>query len=306
MWIVNALLFYYSEHIVAGREDVDIYTALYWSLITMATIGYGDVTPIRGLGWIVAGFAAIMGIIAYTLTISVIADWFLSLSIRRSLGMAPLKNKEILVIGDTDTCYELIDELRLNNYLENIGFVTPQQPRKALDIDYVVGDPGSEDVLRKAGVEKAKHIFLCLSDDSKALYLTLLIRSINKEAEIHAVVKHAKTEQLLREAGAKHVVSTRILGRTIASALFEPGVLTILTDIISARGKGDLVEIKITEKHHGKTIREIEEELNQKDKKHNYKIIAIIKPDKTYTITPSPETKPEKQDTIIVIKGQKT
>ncbi len=306
MWIVNALLFYYSEHIVAGRKDIDMYAALYWSLITMATIGYGDVTPVRGLGWVVAGFAAIMGIIAYTLTISVIADWFLSLSIRRSLGMAPLKNKEILVIGDTDTCYELIDELKLNNYIENIGLVTPQQPRELLDIDYVVGDPGSEDILRKAGIEKAKHVFLCLSDDSKALYITLLIRSINKNAEIYAVVKHAKTEQLLREAGAKHVISSRILGRTIASALFEPGVLTILTDIISARGKGDLIEIKISEKQYGKTIKEIEEELNQKDKKHNYKIIAIVKPDKTYIVAPNPETKLEKQDTIIVIKGQRT
>ncbi|MCD6301085.1 MAG: hypothetical protein J7L82_03330, partial [Staphylothermus sp.] len=139
MWIINALLFYYSEHIIAGREEIDIYAALYWSLITMATIGYGDITPIRGLGWIVAGFAAVMGIIAYTLTISVIADWFLSLSIRRSLGMAPLKNKEILIIGDTDTCYELIDELKLNNYVENIGLVTPQQPREITDIDYIVG-----------------------------------------------------------------------------------------------------------------------------------------------------------------------
>jgi len=304
MWIINALLFYYSEHIVAGREDVDMYTALYWSIITMATIGYGDVTPIRGLGWIVAGFAAIMGIIAYTLTISVIADWFLSLSIRRSLGMAPLKNKKILVIGDTDTCYELIDELKLNNYLENIGLVTPQQPKKALDIDYVVGDPGSEDILRKAGIEKAKHVFLCLSDDSKALYLTLLIRSINKEAEIHAVVKHAKTEQLLREAGAKHVVSTRILGRTIASALFEPGVLTILTDIVSARGKGDLIQETITKKHTGKTIKQYIEEKNKKDPKHRYTAIALIR-NQSYQISPDLDTKLEENDVIIMVKGTK-
>ncbi|MCD6301696.1 MAG: TrkA family potassium uptake protein, partial [Staphylothermus sp.] len=162
------------------------------------------------------------------------------------------------------------------------------------------------EILRKAGIEKAKHVFLCLNGDSKALYITLLIRSINKEANIYAVVKHTKTEQLLREAGAKHVVSTKILGRTIASALFEPGVLTILTDIISAHGKGDLIQETITKKHIGKTIREIEKELNQKDKKYNYKIIAIIKPDKTYIIAPNPETKLEKQDTIILVKGQKT
>jgi voltage-gated potassium channel len=201
MWIINALLFYYSEHVVAGRSDIDIWASLYWSIITMATIGYGDVTPIRGLGWIVAGFAAIMGIVAYTLTVSVIADWFLSKSIRRSLGMAPLKGKRILVIGGSDSCREIIDELILNNYGDQIGWVTPVQPKGASMIDYLVGDPGNEDVLLKAGIRDARHVYLCIGDDSKTLYTALMIKHLNPQAEIYAVVSSAKTEELLREAG---------------------------------------------------------------------------------------------------------
>ncbi len=304
MWLINALLFYYSEHIVAGRKDIDIYAALYWSIITMATIGYGDITPVRGLGWIVAGFAAIMGIIAYTLTISVIADWFLSLSIRRSLGMAPLKNKKILVIGNSDSCNEIIDELILNGYREEIGYLVSEQPNKPLDIDYLVGDPSNEETLVKAGIKNIEHVYLCISDDSKALHTTLLIKNINPKTRIYAIVSNTKTEELLREAGAQHTVSTRLLGRTIASALFEPGVLTILTDIVSARGKGDLIEIKPDKNHIGKTIEKIEQELNKKDKKHTYRIIAIIKPNKTYTIAPPPKTKIQPNTTLIAIKGK--
>lgn len=53
----------------------------------MTTIGYGDVAPVKGFGRVVAGTAV------YTLTVSVIADWFLSTSIRRSLGTAPFEKQ---------------------------------------------------------------------------------------------------------------------------------------------------------------------------------------------------------------------
>lgn len=48
-----------------------------------------------------------------------------------------------------------------------IGWLTPKQPRSGIDIDYLVGDPGDESVLEKAGIDKARHVFLCLSNDRK-------------------------------------------------------------------------------------------------------------------------------------------
>ncbi len=270
----------------------------------MATIGYGDVTPVRGLGWIVAGFAAIMGIIAYTLTISVIADWFLSLSIRRSMGMAPLKNKSIIIIGDSPACQEIIDELILNELGEKTGWLTPVKPRGEPPVDYMIGDPRDLETLKKAGTDKAEHIVLCLKNDSKTLHTTLIIRKINKQAKISAITSKAEMEDLLKQAGANHVLSQKILGRTIASAIFEPEVLTILTDIISKKGKGDLIQEKITQKQAGKTIKEIEEEKTQKDKKYNYKAIALIR-NQEYIIAPPPNTKLQENDTIIYVKGLK-
>ncbi|WP_169696946.1 potassium channel family protein [Staphylothermus marinus] len=303
-WFVNGLLFYYSEHIFAGREEIDIIASLYWSIITMATIGYGDITPVRGLGWLVAGFSAVMGILAYTLTVSVIADWFLSKSIRRSLGRAPLKNKKILVIGDSDSCREIIDELIANNYLDEVGWVTPREPRSISDVDFLVGDPSNAEVLKRAGIEKAEHVFLCLRDDSRTIHTTLLIKYLNPNINIYAVASDSKTEELVRAAGAKTVISTRMLGRTITSALFEPGVLLVLSDIISARGKGDLIQIKINKKLERKTIREIEEILNQ-DKKYRYRIIAYVKTNNEYIIAPNPETTVHENESLVAVKGEK-
>ena len=301
MWFVNALLFYYSEHVVAGREDIDFITSLYWSIITMATIGYGDVTPIRGLGWLVAGFAAIMGILAYTLTVSVIADSFLSASIRRTMGMAPLKGKKILVIGDSDACKEIIDELVLNGYGEQVGWLTPIQPKIEPSVDYLIGDLGDEKVLKKAGVEKAKHILLCLDNDSQTLHTALIIKHLNKNAEISAIVSSSKTETLLKEIGVKYTVSNRVLGRTIASSVFEPLVLNFLSDVISAKGTSDLIQVEIKKKT---TVKELESELNRKDQAYKYKTLIVQHKDNIVFI-PEQEMILKPGDKVVLLKAIK-
>ncbi len=298
MWLVNAGLFYYSEHIIAGRPDIDLAASLYWSIITMATIGYGDITPVRGLGWIVAGFAALMGILAYTLTVSVIADWFLSTSMRRSMGLMPLKKKKVLVIGSSDACREIIDELLINGLGDQVGWLTEKQPRGVVDIDYLIGDPGSEYSLRKAGVAGAEHIYLCLGDDSKTIHTALLLKHMNRKARIYAVVSNAKTEELLKEAGVEYTVSTRLLGRTIASAIFEPTVLEVLSDLVTARGRLDLIEVVAREKT---TIKKLEEELSEKNKR-GYKAIIVKRKTGEIIGALDPDTQVEEGDRIVLIE----
>jgi len=304
VWIASSLLFYYSERIVAGRSDVDLWTSLYWSIITMATIGYGDVTPVRGLGWIVAGFTAVAGIAVYTLTVSVIAEWFISNTISRVMGAKPLKNKSIIVVGDSDACIELIDELKLNNYGDEVGWLTPTQPRVPVDVEYYVGNPGDIEVLKRAGVSRAKHVFLCFTDDSKTLHIALLVKHLNSKASIYAMTGRAETSTLLKEVGVRRVISTSYFGRALASALFEPSVLTTVLELITRAGKGDLVEVVVDEKHSGKTIREIEEELNR-DPKFRYRVIAVFRGEEDYTIAPDPNTAVVRGEKLVLVKGLK-
>jgi K+/H+ antiporter YhaU regulatory subunit KhtT len=94
----------------------------------------------------------------------------------------------------------------------------------------------------------------------------------------------------------------RLLGRTIASALFEPGVLTVLADIISARGKGDLIEEIIDKEKAGLTIGEIEDLKNSSDREYSYKVVAVIRGE-DYIIAPSRELKTMKDDRIVLVKG---
>ncbi len=304
-FVFNSVMFYYTEHVLAGREDVDIYTAMYWSIITMATIGYGDVTPSRGPGWLLAGVAAIMGIAVYTLTVSVIADAFLTHSLKKTMGLAPLKRKKIIVIGDTDSCKELVQELIANNLGDYVGWVMSRQPKGDVGVDYVVGDFGDTETLKRAGVDKAEHVALCIGDDSKTIHTLLLVRRLNKKAQVSALASTGVAEELLEEAGATRVLSARFLGRTLASSIFEPSVVDFVKEVTTARGIGDLRELEVDQSLAGKTVGEAEEVIRGMYPGYTATIVGV-KRGGELALVPSRDLRLREHDRLILLLSNKT
>ncbi len=302
MWVLSALLFYYAEHVHGGR-DIDLSTCLYWSLITMATVGYGDVVPETGLGRLVAGITAVLGIVAYTLTVSVIADAFLEKGLRRAMGLAPLKRKEIIVIGSDETCWDLVDELVANGLADRVGWFTDKQPATEPPVDFFVGDPMRAEDMRKAGVDKARHIVLCLGDDSKALHVALLAKKLNHGAKIHAIVRSSELADLLREAGVETVLSIRLLGRALASAIFEPSVVKFIDEAVSVKGIADVTETE-AKNLAGLTVAEAQDKLSKQDKTYRYQVIGIIRGGKLI-LAPSLREKIAPSDKLLVLRVKK-
>jgi voltage-gated potassium channel len=299
MWVVSGSLFYYTEHVLAGRKDIDIVAALYWALITMATVGYGDIVPERGPGWAVAAITAVMGIAVYTLAISVIADEFMEASLRRSLGLAPLRGKKIIVIGDSDACMDLVDELVENGLGDTVGWMVSEKPSSEPPVDYLIGDPLKKSDLVKAGVADAEAIALCLDDDSKTLHVALAVRRINKNARLVAVVESGEVEELLREAGVDHVVSSRLLGRTLASAVFEPWVAWFIEEAVSVEGIADVAQEVVKGRLVGLSISEAENLLSR-SKHCRVLIVGIVRNGKPVLAPPRGE-KLAKGDVVIYL-----
>ncbi len=253
--VINALLFYYFE---GWRDDVDLATAFYWSVITMATIGYGDVTPVTWAGRVLAMEAAVVGITAFTIVVSVIAEEFISRTTRKMMGLGKLKRIDILVVGDSDACREAIREVRLNIPHAEIGWLMPEPPKQPpKDIEFVAGDIDDDDTLKRARADKISNIIICYRDDSKALHAVLALRRVNKKARIVALTGSSKTAEFIKEAGADFVVPAKILGRVAASAIFEPSVAHFINDVTSATGLFDLIEHVVTESEDGRSVREV-------------------------------------------------
>jgi len=289
-WLSSAGLFYWSEHILAGRSDVDWATSLYWALITMATVGYGDIVPSRGVGWVVAAIAAVFGISVYTLFISTIADRFLEATVKASMGLGRLVGKDIVVVGEGPICEEAINELLANRDKDSIGWILNSQPRIPPKIDFVVGDL-DEDTLERGGVKDAIKVIICYEDDSKAIHATALVKRVNPNAKVVVLAKNEQTVKILEMLGADIIITMSILGRLLASGGFEPMVVRFISDATTAREGLDIAQEELSKEM---LVRDLET--------RGRRVVAVMRGEDI--LVPNEEDKLQPGDVVIYVKEQ--
>ncbi|ASJ08167.1 calcium-gated potassium channel protein [Thermococcus siculi] len=242
--VLFAILFAYFE-------GVGLYTAFYWAIITMATIGYGDVTPQTGAGRAVAMVAAVAGISTFTALVSILAEYFISSSLRRMMGMHRVKySGHCVVIGQGSSIPSCVDELLLaissgEAELRPIVVVFPSEDeRKKVElpeeVEVLIGDPTNPETLERAHVKEASNVILALEDDSKSVFAVLMIKRTSK-ARVLVEALNAESVELLKQAGADRVILSRsFAGRLLASAIFEPEVVDVIDDLTTALGRYDI------------------------------------------------------------------
>ena len=93
--LISATLIYFAEHDAQPEAFSSIPASLWWAVVTLATIGYGDVYPITIAGKIIAGVAAIFGIGMFALPGGIIASELISRSKMKDMPVCPHCGKKI-------------------------------------------------------------------------------------------------------------------------------------------------------------------------------------------------------------------
>jgi voltage-gated potassium channel len=101
------------------------------------------------------------------------------------------------------------------------------------DVPYIAGDPTAEDVLRRAGIERARGLVCAVDSDAANVYITLTARALNPNLVIVARASEPTSVDKLLRAGADQVVSPYALsGRRMAFLAQHPAVVDFL-DLMS-------------------------------------------------------------------------
>ena len=304
--LINGYLFYFAENIVGGNEQITFWRGLYWALVTMATVGYGDVVPTTFWGHVVAGITIIIGIAIFTMLVSTLASEFMNRNLEKKMGLRKLKKQPtILVIGDHENCKEVINELIYNLPPQEIAWLLPEPPKiPPRQVEFVSGDPSEEDTLERARIREVKKVVICMKEESRTLHIILLIRKMNKHAEIIATTTDARLKELMMGAGATYVIPQGTLGRIVASAVYEPSVAEFIGEVTTARGTANLIERIASEEDAGKTLQEYVENLKKIENLENATPVAI-KRNKHFIYAPRPEEKLNEKDRIILLVAYK-
>ena len=241
---LSIILILTYAYLISIIEGVDYFTALYFSVITITTTGYGDFTPKTFMGRVLTVVYLCLGVGIVMYLFSLIAEFIVEGRFEEYMRLKKMKNK----IKAIKNHYIICGYGRLGRVVGE-KFIEDGIPFIAIDIDedvlreeyekfpdkflYIVGDAKKEDVLKKAKIDKAKGLIATLPTDADNVFLTLTARELNPKILITAKADERDAIRKLKIAGADRVVSPYLIGGLrMAEVSVRPGILDFITTFV--------------------------------------------------------------------------
>ena len=281
----------------------------YMTVITVATVGFGEVQPLSvegrlfTIGLIVVGVGT--GAWAATRAVEVMLGQTLWLSVQRrtmSRSVAGLRDHYV-ICGHGRLGTRIERDLRARG--EPFVVVDWEQKLEEtflrLQIPHLIGDATHDDVLRRAGVERARGMVAALDSDASNVLAVLSARELNPRLLIVARANSEASESKLRRAGADRVVTPDAIGgHRLALALLRPAVHDLFNEIFSfgtevAIDVGQIM-IEPQSPFNGQTVAGCDLR-----RMRNVSILAIREPSGEFALNPDAERVVHAGETLIVI-----
>ena len=200
--------------------DLNFIDSIYYAVITMATVGYGDYTPHTGIQKIFATTLAIGGVAVFAYVFNLMLTSFQEKMSEFSKGARKMK-----AIDDMDDYYILcgfgrvgrvvFEELKERN--QNVIVIDRDEEvcESIEESDSVVvlqADATESDLISELAGDKCNSVIISIGDDVSNLFIVLTIRENNQDTWI--VSRASKLENIprLRKAGADKIVSPEVIG----------------------------------------------------------------------------------------------
>lgn len=274
MLLITILIVGTSGYYYVGEGRYSVMDCLYMTVITILTIGYGEIIDLTysSYGRLFTIFIAFTGIGTATYIISTFTALIVEGQLKETFKkrrmekkIKKLKDHYILCgagrVGSV-ILHELVSTGRpcvvIDRDEEMIQLVTDRYP----EVYAIAGDADIEEVLEKAGIRDAIGIFASTGDDNQNLVISLTSKYINPSVRVVARCLEAANQQKMKKAGADTVITENfIAGMRMASEMVRPTVVTFLDKMLADKDKNLRVEeIEVSEKFHNKIISEIEME----------------------------------------------
>ena len=266
--IFGTIAFYYFER---GDPDVnDVGDALYWVLVTITTVGYGDFTPKTVGGRIIFVLVALGGISTIAYVLEQLIAFSTKNQIKVLFGSGAVKMKRhTIIVGWNAKAEEAIKELRHEE--EEFLVVGSELDHAALnaeEIQHISGDPTKSETLNRCNIKEAKTLMISLENDSETIMVALAVRKQNPNINIIATCETQEHVDMMRGAGINHIISyAEISGRLLAHAVTEPVVVNFIVDATTSVEGFDLKQIKV----------EAKMKLSDMSRSEDEKVIALYK-----------------------------
>ncbi|NOZ75152.1 MAG: potassium channel protein [FCB group bacterium] len=290
---------------IIGGKEWSLVDALYMTVITLTTVGFGEVHELTAIGKLWSIMVIIFGVSGLSVFLSQIGTDFIEFKQYRKRIMRnkieKLKN-HFIICGFGRTGTFVAREL----YKKEVPFVVIDNNLEKLDkirehgFLYLEGDVMFDDTLIDANIQQARGLVITLDNDQDNLFVTMSARNLNKDAYIISRCIQHETGKKLKRAGADKVVNPYIAsGQKIAELLMTPEV----EDAISISAPSANLDLLIEQFKLEDMARLDGIMIKDSRLREDYRliIVGVIQPDGEVDLNPDPHTVLTFGQTILII-----
>jgi voltage-gated potassium channel len=292
-------------------ESMSFIDALYMAVITISTVGFGEVKPLSPAGRLFTIGLIVTGVGTALYLFAVTAELLIEGRLREYFGRTAMERKIHQLDGHVVICgygrfgKVVAEELARNSVpLVVIDHDVAKEPElRQAGLPYLIGSVLEDGVLEQAEIRRARAIVIATASDADNVYVTLSAREKNPVIRIHARGESEAGLRRLKLAGADQVISAyQWGGMRMASSIIRPSVVDFLELSVPGRGdEVDLEEIRIEPGSAaiGKTIGSVEQETPR------LRIVALKRGPDAISLIPESTTTISAEDHLVVI-GERT
>jgi voltage-gated potassium channel len=227
---------------------------LWYTIVTMTTVGYGDFFPKTSGGRFLVGWPVMLfgiGLLGYAL--SVVAASLVNSKTKETRGMSSFSFRNHLVIFNYPNLAKLLRLIEefgfdpafgMNRHIILVDEDLEELPAELIkrNIHYVRGNPVRNETLRRASIDTAGHALVLskkegdAASDNLNVSIALAIEGVNNQVNTVVEIVDQASAELLNKAGCDKVVCTTRMGaHFLGQELLNPGIQEVIEDLLTAK-----------------------------------------------------------------------
>jgi len=277
--LVTAAAVHYFEYNQSSSNINTVWDGVWWAIVTMGTVGYGDKYPVTIGGRLVGIFLIFAGVGLMSLFTATIASVFVERRMREGRGLDAIKVREHIVIcgwnEHTDKVIQglttygsmkertivLINELAVED-IESLRLKYSRFNMKFLRGDYV-----HEEVLLRANVSQARFVLIMADQsgghsrersDERTALAALTVKSLASQVKTIAELLDGENRPHLKRANVDEIiVRGEHVGALLASAINSPGMPRVISSLVSLGDRNKLWRTRIPAPYVNRSFRDL-------------------------------------------------
>jgi voltage-gated potassium channel len=264
-FIGGAVIYVFEAHTNPKVET--IFDAIYWSLITISTVGYGDITPVTEEGKVLTMVLIVVGIGFISFSTSIIASAFTEKlqELKADRVFRTIKHMQDvhLICGYSNEAEILAERFKKENIDFIIVDMDENRIEKATQRGYITlkGDITQKTFLQVLNFEKISRIFVLTNNDISNSFIVLSVKAYSKGAEIIALAHDERNVSKIKKAGADYVVvPSTVTALLTAEYIGNPVTFEVIDAILTEKRNAVIDEIIVIKDSilDGKLVGEID------------------------------------------------